>query len=52
MRLSANRLGQSLIPALLSAVALGVGTGGIFVATGAALFGTAALARAMLPPDP
>jgi hypothetical protein len=52
MRLSANRLGQSLIPALLSAVALGVGTGGIFVVTGGALFGTAALARAMLPPDP
>lgn len=49
LRLSANRLGQSAIPAVLSAATAGVGTSGIFLLTGAGLLGTAAVARALIP---
>lgn len=48
LRLSGNRLGQSAIPAILSALTSSVGTSGIFLVTGASLFGTAAMARALI----
>ncbi|MEO3977707.1 MFS transporter [Streptomyces sp. CAU 1734] len=51
LRLSGNRVGQSLIPAVLSAFTAGLGTGGIFVATGIGLFGTAAAARFLIDDD-
>ncbi|MDN5795521.1 MAG: MFS transporter [Intrasporangium sp.] len=51
LRLSGNRLGQSAIPAILSAATASVGTSGIFVVTGVGLLGTAAVARALIPDD-
>jgi MFS family permease len=51
LRLSANRLGQSAIPALLSALTLSIGTAGIFAVTGAALLAVGASARVLIPPD-
>jgi MFS family permease len=51
LRLSGNRLGQSAIPAVLSVVTTSVGTSGIFLITGASLFGTAAMARALIPDE-
>ncbi|GAA2258476.1 MFS transporter [Streptomyces amakusaensis] len=52
LRLSGNRVGQSLVPAALSAFTAGIGTGGIFVITGIGLLGTAATARILIADDP
>ncbi len=43
IRLSGNRLGQSLIPAAVSLFAVGSGTMSVFLATGVMLLGTAAV---------
>jgi MFS family permease len=52
IRLSGNRVGQSVIPAAFGVLAGSVGTGGIFVATGIGLLGTAAMARVLVVDDP
>lgn len=49
VRLSANRFGQSGIPALLSLFALGAGTGPVFLATGVMLLLTAGVTALTLP---
>ncbi|MFF8957465.1 MFS transporter [Streptomyces sp. NPDC014894] len=52
LRLSGNRVGQSVIPAVLSAFTASIGTSGIFVITGIGLLGTAATARILIADDP
>ncbi|MYY10727.1 MFS transporter [Streptomyces sp. SID4919] len=52
LRLTGNRVGQSVIPAVLSAFTGSIGTGGIFVVTGIGLLGTAAAARILIADDP
>ncbi|MEU5397801.1 MFS transporter [Streptomyces sp. NPDC005963] len=51
LRLSGNRVGQSVIPVVLSAFTGSIGTGGIFVITGIGLLGTAAAARILIADD-
>ncbi|MFE5856092.1 MFS transporter [Streptomyces sp. NPDC056500] len=51
LRLSGNRVGQSVIPVVLSAFTGSIGTGGIFVITGVGLLGTAAAARILIADD-
>jgi len=50
LRLTANRLGQSAIPALVTVVASVAGVGGVFLATSAGLLLTAGAAHVLLPP--
>jgi MFS family permease len=52
LRLSANRLGQSVIPVGLSALTGSIGTGGIFVVTAAGLLLTGVASRLLISPDP
>ena len=51
LRLTANRLGQSAIPAAVSVVASVAGVGGVFLATSAGLLGTAGAAHVLLRGD-
>ena len=51
LRLTANRLGQSAIPAVASLVASVAGVGGVFLATSAGLLGTAGAAHVLLGDD-
>lgn len=48
LRLSGNRFGQSAVPAALSLLALGAGSGGVFLATGIMLAATAAVSALTL----
>ena len=50
LRITGNRLGQVTIPAMAGLAAAGLGTGGVFVATGL-LLGVAGLAVRRLPMD-
>ncbi|MFE7133015.1 MFS transporter [Streptomyces sp. NPDC057638] len=52
LRLSGNRVGQSLVPAVLSVFTAGIGTGGVFLVTGIGLLATAAMARVLITDDP
>jgi MFS family permease len=52
LRLSANRLGQSVNPVGLSALTGSIGTGGIFVVTAAGLLLTGVASRLLISPDP
>jgi MFS family permease len=51
LRLTANRLGQSAIPAAASVVASVAGVGGVFLATSAGLLGTAGATHVLLRED-
>lgn len=51
LRLSGNRLGQSVIPAALSILALGMGSAGVFLVTGIMLAATAGVAGVTLRED-
>jgi hypothetical protein len=52
LRLTANRLGQSAIPAGVSVVASVAGVAGVFVATSVGLLGTAGAAHVLLRDEP
>lgn len=51
LRLTANRLGQSAIPAVVTVVASLTGVGGVFLATSAGLLATAGTAHVLLQGD-
>jgi MFS family permease len=51
LRLTANRFGQSAIPALVTVVAGVAGTGGVFVATSVGLLATSVAAHVLLGSD-
>jgi MFS family permease len=51
LRLTANRLGQSAIPAVVTAVASVTGVGGVFLTTSAGLLATAGTAHFLLQGD-
>jgi len=52
LRLTGNRLGQTLVPAGVGLFAAGSGTTGVFLATSGALAATAFVARAGSVPEP
>jgi hypothetical protein len=50
LRLTANQLGQSAVPAVVTLVASVAGVGGVFLATSAGLLATAGAAHVLLQP--